>query len=82
MLLLVFFLLIFLYILQRNERERQILAASEAAIRESENRYRTVFENTGTAMVIIEEDTTISFANKEFIKLTGYSKEDIDKGKS
>ncbi|MGA2914021.1 MAG: PAS domain S-box protein [Methanoregula sp.] len=81
-LLLVFFLLIFVYIQQRNERERQILTASEAAIRQSESRYRTVFENTGTAMVIIEEDTTIGFANKEFFRLTGYSQDDIDKGKS
>ena len=81
-LLLVFFLLIFVYIQQRNDRERHILTASEIAIRESESRYRTVFETTGTAMVIIEEDTTISFANKEFFRITGYSQEDIDKGRS
>jgi PAS domain S-box-containing protein len=81
-LLLVLFLLIFVYFQQRNDRERQILTESEATIRESESRYRTVFENTGTAMLVIEEDTTISFANKEFFKLTGYSQEDIDKGKS
>jgi PAS domain S-box-containing protein len=82
MLLLVLLLLIFFYVLQRNERERQILAESEATIRESESRYRTVFESTGTAMLTIEEDTTIGFANKEFFKLTGYSQEDIDKRKS
>ena len=82
MLLLVFLLLIFFYVLQRNEREKQILAASEATVRESESRYRTVFESTGTAMLIIEEDTTIGFANKEFFRLTGYSQEDIEKGMS
>ncbi|HUW86454.1 MAG TPA: PAS domain S-box protein, partial [Methanoregula sp.] len=82
MLLLVFLLLIFFYVQQRNEQERQILAASEASIKESENRYRTVFESTGTAMVIIEEDTTIGFANKEFFRLTGYSQVDIDSRKS
>ena len=81
-LLLVLFLLIFVYFHQRNERERQILEASEAVIRESESRYRTIFENTGTAMIIIEEDNTISFANKEFFRLTGISQEDIDKGSS
>ncbi len=81
-LLLVLFLLIFVYFHQRNERERQILEASEAVIRESESRYRTIFENTGTAMLIIEEDNTISFANKEFLRLTGISQEDIDKGSS
>jgi PAS domain S-box-containing protein len=82
MLLLVFLLLIFIYILQRNERDRQLLASSEASLRESESRYRAVFESTGTAMLTIEEDTTIGFANKEFFRLTGYSQEDIDKGRS
>jgi PAS domain S-box-containing protein len=82
MLVLVFLLLIFFYVLERNEREKQILTASEATIRESEIRYRTVFESTGTAMVIIEEDTGIGFANKEFFRLTGYSEEDIEKSRS
>lgn len=54
----------------------------EDALKESEGRYRTIFENTGTAMVIIEEDTTIGFANNEFFKLTGYSQSDIDAKKS
>ena len=47
---------------------------TEYALKESETRYRTIFENTGTAMVIIEEDTTIGFANNEFFRLTGYSR--------
>lgn len=50
--------------------------------KESEIRYRTIFENTGTAMVVIEEDTTIGFANNEFFRLTGYSQADIDSRKS
>jgi PAS domain S-box-containing protein len=33
-------------------------------------------------MVIIEEDTTVGFANKEFFRLTGYSQDDIDSRKS
>ncbi len=48
------------------------------ALRESEDKYRTIFETTGTATVIIEEDTTISLANKEFEKLSGYSKEEVE----
>jgi PAS domain S-box-containing protein len=54
----------------------------EDALNESECRYRTIFENTGTAMVIIEEDTTVGFANNEFFRLTGYSQDDIDSRKS
>ena len=50
---------------------------AEEALKESENKYRTIFENTGTGTIIIEEDTTISLANKEFEKLTGYSKEEV-----
>jgi PAS domain S-box-containing protein len=54
---------------------------AEEALKESEVRYRIIFENTGTAMVIIEEDTTVGFANKEFFRLTGYSQDDIDSGR-
>jgi len=52
------------------------------ALKESESRYRTVFESTGTAMIIVEKDTSISLANSEFLRLTGYSQEDIDNKKS
>jgi len=50
----------------------------EQALKESEQKYRTVFENTGTATVVVEEDRIISLANTEFEKLTGYSKEEIE----
>lgn len=51
---------------------------AEEALRASEERYRSVFENTGTATVILEEDMTISTANAQFEKLSGCSKEDIE----
>lgn len=35
----------------------------EARLQESESKYRAIFENTGTAMTIDEEDTTISMVN-------------------
>jgi two-component system, cell cycle sensor histidine kinase and response regulator CckA len=40
--------------------------------------YQTIFNNTGTATVIIEADTTISLANTEFEKLSGFSKKEIE----
>lgn len=46
------------------------------------NFYKAIFEHTGTATIIIEEDTTISLANSEFEKLSGYSKEEIQGKKS
>ncbi|MFZ0930021.1 MAG: PAS domain S-box protein [Syntrophobacteraceae bacterium] len=55
---------------------------AEKVLRESENRYRTIFENTGTATVIFEEDTIISLANAEFEKLTGYTRDEIENKKS
>lgn len=54
----------------------------EEALRESEDKYRTIFENTGTAMIIVEEDTTISLANAEFEKLSGFSKKETEGKKS
>ncbi len=45
---------------------------------ESENRYRTIFENTGTATVLLEENTIISIANAEFVRMSGYAKEEIE----
>jgi PAS domain S-box-containing protein len=51
---------------------------AEKALQESENRYRTVFENTGTAIVIIDEDMTICLSNAEFARLTGFETGEID----
>jgi PAS domain S-box-containing protein/putative nucleotidyltransferase with HDIG domain len=55
---------------------------AEDALRESEEKYRTIFENTGTAAMIVEEDTTMSLINREFETLSGYSKEEIEGKKS
>lgn len=57
----------------RDERRR-----AEEELSASREKYQTIFENTGTAMVIIREDTTITLANREFERLSGYSKEEIE----
>jgi len=44
----------------------------------SEDVYRIIFENTGTATVILEEDNTIQLVNGEFEKLTGYKREELE----
>jgi len=51
---------------------------AEEVLKSSEARYRAIFENTGTAMTILEDDTTISLANTGFQKLAGYSREEIE----
>jgi len=51
---------------------------ADKGLKDSEEKYRTVFKNTGTATVILEENTVISMANGQFEKLSGYSKEEIE----
>ncbi len=51
-------------------------------LKASEEKYRTVFENTGTATTFLEKDGTISLANKEFAKLSGYSIDEIENKKT
>ncbi|WP_051275746.1 HD domain-containing phosphohydrolase [Desulfovirgula thermocuniculi] len=55
-----------------------LLKRAERRARRSEERYRAIFENTGTATVIVEEDSTISLANEEFARLAGYAREEIE----
>ena len=50
----------------------------EDALKISEQYYKTIFENTGTATIIVEEDNLISLVNTEFEKLYGYNKADIE----
>jgi PAS domain S-box-containing protein len=51
-------------------------------IRESEKRYRTIFETTASATMIIEEDTTVSLVNRTFEEKIGYSRKDVEGKKS
>lgn len=58
------------------------LAEREARLRESENRYRTIFETTGTAVAVCEHDTTLAMVNSRFERETGFSKQEIEGKKS
>ncbi len=49
----------------------------ENELKEKEELYRTLFENSGTAIAIIEEDMTASMVNKRTEELTGYSREEL-----
>jgi PAS domain S-box-containing protein len=55
---------------------------AEEKLRKSEEQYRILFENTGTSLLIVEEDTTISLANEEFARRTGYTRSEIEGVKS
>jgi PAS domain S-box-containing protein len=51
-------------------------------LKTSENMYRTIFETTPAATMIVEEDTTISMVNREFAEQTGYDAKEIEGKKS
>ncbi len=50
---------------------------AEYMLQESEQRYRNMFENTGTATILIDADMTISMANAKAEKLAGLSREEF-----
>ncbi len=55
---------------------------AEKRLRESESRYRSIFENTSAATIIIDQEMTIILANTGFETITGYSKAEIEGSKS
>ncbi|MGB7787608.1 PAS domain S-box protein [Methanoregula sp.] len=50
----------------------------EHAIRDTLSRYQAILDYTGAATAIIEQDSTISYINPEFEKITGYVKEEVE----
>jgi PAS domain S-box-containing protein len=71
MLLLLLLLLIFYYVLQRNDRERQILTASEAAIKESERRLTDIINFLPDATLVIDKEGKVISWNKAMEEMTG-----------
>jgi len=51
---------------------------TESVLRASQEKYQQIFDHCGTALVFIEEDTTISMCNKEYETLTGYSQSEVE----
>lgn len=49
---------------------------------ELKEKYHIIFESMETAMIIDEENTVISKVNKEFERLSGYCREEIEDKKS
>ena len=51
---------------------------AENALKNSEVRYRSIFETTATAMAIIDSSFVIVMSNGKFISLSGREKDDVD----
>jgi len=45
---------------------------AEAALRESEERYKTLLETTDTGYVILDAEGKVCGANREYVRLTGH----------
>lgn len=58
-------------------KKQEVIVGLKDMACESSDLYRTTFEATGTAMVIISADGTILSVNQEMEKLTGYSREEL-----
>jgi PAS domain S-box-containing protein len=61
-------------VIDQTERKK-----AEEALLKSETFYRAIFENTGTATIIVGLDTIISMANKRCEALSGYPVDEIEK---
>jgi diguanylate cyclase (GGDEF)-like protein/PAS domain S-box-containing protein len=63
---------------ESNETLEQKVIERTEELHESEVLYRTTFENTGAATVIIQDDMIISRANSVFVNMSGYGKGEIE----
>ena len=54
----------------------------EKRLKESENRYRTIFEVSDNAMMLVDEKAGIIMVNEQFENLTGYPKESVEQLKN
>ena len=52
--------------------------ASEEARLKTEQKYRAIFEYTGSASIMIDQDTIIQLCNTEWVNLSGCSREEME----
>ncbi len=62
---------------EANQTLEQKVRERTAELRSSEMKYRTIFENTGAATIIVEEDHRITLANSRFVAMSGYRPREI-----
>jgi PAS domain S-box-containing protein len=69
--------LTFFLVQKRNEHERQLLEASEAAVRRSEEQYRMLFSKSPVGIVQVDEHGVIVIANQKFADIIGMPVEQL-----
>lgn len=60
------------------EKEVESRKIAEKKAHENEVYYKAIFENTGTSIIIVDTDMTISRVNSESEELVGYKKDEIE----
>jgi PAS domain S-box-containing protein len=63
---------------QASQKEAKVYQQVDQELRHNKEEYRSAFEQSGAPAMIIEDDMTISMANREFERLTGYDKDEIE----
>lgn len=53
------------------------LSGTRKALETSELRFRTIFENNSSSILIIEADSTVSMVNDAYTQMTGYTWDDV-----
>ena len=66
------------FFLWKQQGEIKSVRAAQENLATSLQQYRAIFENIGTAAVIIEADATIAMANEGFARLAGYPRQEIE----
>ncbi len=67
------------YVSELSEKNRR-LEEEMASRRQMEETYRSLFENTLTPMIIVNEDMTVDLPNQEFEKMSGYTRKELEGG--
>jgi DNA-binding response OmpR family regulator len=64
--------------LEHKIREASRRRRAETTLMETELQFQTLFESSGTATLILENDLLISCVNAEFSRVTGYAREELE----
>jgi PAS domain S-box-containing protein len=67
------------YVAELSEKNRR-LEEEMAGRKQMEETYRSIFENTLTPMIIVNEDMTVYLPNQEFEKMSGYTRSELESG--
>ena len=60
------------------EASNEELMLTNAQLEENELKYRNLFENTGSGIIVIEENTMVSLVNENFASSLGYTRDEIE----